>query len=267
MRHSFPTRRSSDLGELREGLKQIRQELNDHYTDIAEHDGFSKQMWSFMGRATSKIEYLVDDVTHAEITFHEVVRYYGEDDQTMSSTEFFAIFKTFVTSYRKCKAENQTAAEEKLAVEKRKQMLAETREKRQNQRETGPQEEDSAVLDNLLVKLRNGDTVNRRSRKTRNKPDWRPAVPLLNADTVIAQSDTADMARNMLAQLQADGFTAPSPVTPTPRRRTRKRTAMLSEAEETSSAYNSPLAVHSELPENNLTPEDTSEDIPQDADS
>ena len=30
----------------------------------------------------------------------EVVRYYGEDERNMSSSEFYGIFKTFVTSYR-----------------------------------------------------------------------------------------------------------------------------------------------------------------------
>jgi len=89
-----------DLGELREGLKRIRQELNDYYTDLALGDGFSNQMWTFVGKATSRLEYLVDDVNHAETTFTEVVKYFGEDEKNMTSTEFFAVFKTFVTSYK-----------------------------------------------------------------------------------------------------------------------------------------------------------------------
>lgn len=89
-----------DLGELREGLKRIRQELNDYYTDLSLGDGFSNQMWTFVGKATSRLEYLVDDVNHADTTFTEVVKYFGEDEKNMTSTEFFAVFKTFVTSYK-----------------------------------------------------------------------------------------------------------------------------------------------------------------------
>jgi cytokinesis protein len=89
-----------DLGELRDGLKRIRQELNDYYADLALGDGFSNQMWTFVGKATSRLEYLVDDVNHADTTFTEVVKYFGEDEKNMTSTEFFAVFKTFVTSYK-----------------------------------------------------------------------------------------------------------------------------------------------------------------------
>jgi cytokinesis protein len=89
-----------DLGELRDGLKRIRQELNDYYTDLALGDEFSNQMWTFVGKATSRLEYLVDDVNHADTTFTEVVKYFGEDEKNMTSTEFFAVFKTFVTSYK-----------------------------------------------------------------------------------------------------------------------------------------------------------------------
>jgi cytokinesis protein len=89
-----------DLGELRDGLKHIRQELNDYYTDLALGDVFSNQMWTFVGKATSRLEYLVDDVNHADTTFTEVVKYFGEDEKNMTSTEFFAVFKTFATSYK-----------------------------------------------------------------------------------------------------------------------------------------------------------------------
>lgn len=206
-----------DLAELRDGLKRIRQELNDYHTDLAHNDGFSNQMWTFVGKATSKLEYLVDDVNHAETTFTEVVKYYGEDEKNITSPEFFAVFKTFVTSYKKCKMENQTAAEEKAAVEKRKQAMAETRQLRQNAKDTSIREEEESVLDNLLEKLRNGDTVTRRARRARLKPDARPLV--LPIDT------TADVARDMLAALKADGFGTSSPTIPSaPRRRTRRRT-------------------------------------------
>ena len=63
-------------------------------------DRYGTQMWTFVGRATSQLEDLVDDVNHADSLFNEVVKYYGEDERNMSSSEFYGIFKTFVTSYK-----------------------------------------------------------------------------------------------------------------------------------------------------------------------
>lgn len=88
------------LTELREGLKRIRQELADNFSDSEQNDRYGKQMWSFVGKAVSQLEDLVDDVNHADSTFNEVVKYYGEDERNMSSSEFYGIFKTFVTSYK-----------------------------------------------------------------------------------------------------------------------------------------------------------------------
>lgn len=218
-----------DLGVLREGLKRIRQELNEYYGDIDQNDGFSRQMWQFVGRAGSKLEDLTDDVTHTETSLSEVIRYYGEDEKNTSSTEFFAVFKTFVTSFKKCRTDNRSAAEEKQATERRKQAMAESRTQRRNAQRPVADEEDDGVLDNLLDKLRNGDSIVRRDRKNR-KPDTRLALPLLDTGTV------SDKAKGMLAQLKADGFDAslpPSPNPTAPRRRVRKRVPeTLSEAGE-----------------------------------
>ena len=88
------------LTELRDGLKRIRQELTDNFSDVEQTDRYGTQMWTFVGRATSQLEDLVDDVNHADSLFNEVVKYYGEDERNMSSSEFYGIFKTFVTSYK-----------------------------------------------------------------------------------------------------------------------------------------------------------------------
>ena len=238
---------------------------------MVQNDGFSRQMWQFVGKATAKLEDLIDDVNHAETTFTEVVAYYGEDDKNMTSTEFFATFKTFVTSYKvsqsrnhdgavrvvdtafssqKCMADNQTAAEEKLAMEKRKQAMAESRLHKQNaQEQSGPQE-DVAVLDNILEKLRNGDPIGRKTRRARQtKPEGRPPVPLIT-DGI---ADTAYLAQNMLAALQADGFgpasLPSSPTSTAPRRRTRRRTqGLVSEAGDSHSEVASPVLGLPDLP-------------------
>lgn len=90
------------LSELRDGLKRIRTELAEHFADPETNDKYGTQMWTFVGRATEQVEDLMDDVRNAEATFNEAISYYGEEDKNMSSSEFYGIFKTFVTSYRVC---------------------------------------------------------------------------------------------------------------------------------------------------------------------
>lgn len=85
---------------MRDGLKRSKQELEEHFANVDESEKYGRQMWNFVSKAAVKLEDLVDDVNLAESTFTEVVKYYGEDDKNMSSSEFYAIFKTFVTSYR-----------------------------------------------------------------------------------------------------------------------------------------------------------------------
>lgn len=85
---------------LRDGLGKIKQELTDHLADLDEDDRYGKQMMAFYKKAKQQLEDLEDDVRNAESTFTDAISYYGEDDKNMSSSEFYGIFKTFVTSYK-----------------------------------------------------------------------------------------------------------------------------------------------------------------------
>jgi cytokinesis protein len=89
-----------DLADLRDGLKRIRTELGEHFSDMEHSSKYGLQMWSFVGRASSSLEDLIDDVNEADTTFADVIKYYGEEDKNMTSSEFYAIFKTFVSSYK-----------------------------------------------------------------------------------------------------------------------------------------------------------------------
>ncbi|KAM6500748.1 hypothetical protein JOM56_003762 [Amanita muscaria] len=190
------------LAELRDGLKRIRQELGDYFADLEDQDLYSKQMWSFVGKANQQVDDLVHDVNSAESTFVDAITYYGEDEKNMTSSEFYGIFKTFVTSYKKCKAENQLMADEKEAYERRKQTQEEQRAQRQKAQSEVDSTESEDVLDSLLEKLRRGDGIGRRTRgRTRTNDGEREME---------GGDDTANIARDMLAQLQSDGFFVPS---------------------------------------------------------
>lgn len=146
--------------------------------------------------------------------------------------------------------DNQTAAEEKLAMEKRKQAMAESRLHKQNthQEQSAPRE-DHAVLDGILDKLRNGDAIGRKTRRRPTKPENRPLVSLITDGT----ADAALTAQNMLAALQADGFgpasLPSSPTSTAPRRRARRRAqGLVSEAGDSHSEVASPVVGLPDLP-------------------
>lgn len=86
--------------ELRDGLRKIKKELDEHFSDADLGSPFVSQMWSFVGKAGNNLEDLQDDLTVADTKFTQAVSYYGEEDRGMTSSEFYGIFKTFVTSYK-----------------------------------------------------------------------------------------------------------------------------------------------------------------------
>lgn len=86
------------VSELREGLARIRQELVEHFAETT--DRYGKQMWVFVNKANAQMEDLIHDVNNAESTFTDAVSYYGEDEKNMTSSDFYGIFKTFVTSFK-----------------------------------------------------------------------------------------------------------------------------------------------------------------------
>ncbi|KAG8817544.1 hypothetical protein FRC18_000458 [Serendipita sp. 400] len=203
--------------ELREGLKSLNTELSEHFAeaDISNPtDLFGKKMWRFVGEATERLQTLIELVADADGTFVEVVKYYGEDEKNVSSTEFFGIFKTFVTSYHKCKFENRTLAEEKAATEKRKQQADEAKAARE--KAEAARSEETELLDSLMDKLREGKSV--KSGRAGKRPSARdrtmrpPPTPLsmlsLTESGAMGEggADAVDLARGMLAALKSDGF-------------------------------------------------------------
>ena len=144
--------------------------------------------------------------------------------------------------------DNRAAQKEREAAEQRKKAAEEAKANR-SARATDASSEgtaDNAVLDTLLEKLRNGDSVGRRSRKNRRQNGNAASSRRTNVngnDTSSGTSfepnlpeagdKTADLARDMLAALKSDGFEAFTPTTAsTPgrqRRRSRQRRRIVTE--------------------------------------
>lgn len=89
--------------------------------------------------------------------------------------------------------------------------------------------EDDDVLDTLLEKLRNGDTVTRRNRRNRSGNEQRAVPQSLNLDGETPAA-TADVARDMLAALKSDGFVTPASPTVAVAQRRRRRRDMMSDS-------------------------------------
>ena len=101
-------------------------------------------------------------------------------------------------------------------------------------------DEHEGALEKLLTDLRNGDTISRKARRRRPAPENQLASLPLNLD------GSSNVARDMLARLQSDGFEAkPSPIVATQHRRRRRRTERTFDSEE---MPGSPLAI--EIQEN-----------------
>ncbi|KAF9519877.1 hypothetical protein BS47DRAFT_1370603 [Hydnum rufescens UP504] len=190
-----------DLMEMRDGLKRIRLELGEHFTDVEalqSDDRYGKKMWRFVAEGKDRLADLVDQVTLADATFTEM----------MTSSEFYGIFKTF---RHKCKTENQTAAEERANLEKRRQQAEQARATRAQASEGVDDHKAQEDMDTLLSKLRAGDSVGRKTRRNRvagngsksNVPSAARLVPQLTGPGV---GEAADIAKDMLAALKMDGF-------------------------------------------------------------
>lgn len=115
--------------------------------------------------------------------------------------------------------DNQSIAEEREAIERRKNAAEQSRARREQEFASMVDYEDTAALDNLLEKLRNGDNVGRKSRRTRARASRSSAPLTLSTDHLPESSngtDTVDIARDMLARLKSDGFEAVTPTSPVP---------------------------------------------------
>lgn len=84
-------------------MQAIRQELDTHFSDLSSlppEDRYAKKMWRFVGECGDRIDDLNDSITLADASFNSVLRYYGEEDRNLSSSEFYGLFRTFLEFYK-----------------------------------------------------------------------------------------------------------------------------------------------------------------------
>ncbi|WFD19798.1 hypothetical protein MCAP1_002035 [Malassezia caprae] len=113
-----------DLAELKSANVQHKKDLDRLLGENEENmeDPYSKLMLPFLSTATAELQRLSDQTQYTERVFTEALRYYGEGPdplrrsltgaKSMSTEEFFGIFKEFLTAYRKAKTDNATLAQQ-----------------------------------------------------------------------------------------------------------------------------------------------------------
>lgn len=88
------------LTDLNTAQRALSTEL-ENADALNEDDAFPKQMIRFSKEAKERLALLTDVVAEASGAYAKALSFYGEDSKSITSTaEFFAVFKTFVTSYQ-----------------------------------------------------------------------------------------------------------------------------------------------------------------------
>lgn len=200
-----------EVAELKSGSTQHKKELDrilaennsakDPYTDI---------MLPFLRGVTTEMSRLNDEVQTTERRFNDALRYYGEGPDPMrrgfaapksiSTEDFFGVFKEFLAAYRKVKTDNVRLTEQR-ALEAARRAAAEEREKERKEaasrRAVGV--DDDAVLESLLGSLRSGGgNPKRQRRRGRGKEPYLTAPE--NPPTQVGSPSR--VAAAMLARLQ-----------------------------------------------------------------
>jgi hypothetical protein len=112
-----------DYNELRVGLQTLIHELDCHYSGEYEAktgDNFANAMYNFRDRAIERFDQMEVRYTSMDIAYKDVVSYFGEDPSNMKPDEFFGIFQTFSSSWKKAKSdiEKQKKKQEQAAKAK-----------------------------------------------------------------------------------------------------------------------------------------------------
>lgn len=216
----------NDLLKIR---RDIRTELDNLERDQLTKDSYLRRMNTFVDVAEDRVETLSDRVLLAGHAFNSVKSYYGEGDDRFDPTvrteifskptslEFFGVFKTFITSWDICKAQNKMREEARAANEKRKIKIERKQTDALSPQSTGASSTmASGALEDLHARLlKQGTPRAKRERRQRDIPRT-PDFDSFDFSTFSIDGfgdDTtgdalAEAARNMLGQL---GETAPTP--------------------------------------------------------
>ncbi|KAG2183787.1 hypothetical protein INT43_006798 [Umbelopsis isabellina] len=224
-----------EYNELRSGLQLI---IDETKRENATDDRYHQFSEDFQKDAVPKFDELEVRYTSMDVAYKDVVTFFGENPKEMKPDEFFAIFKTFTSSWEKAMGDNVNAKKKLEQMEKvrqaeqeRKERIAERKNNKgidisegkcgdiyyelensnfslvcQTAGATG-KEDDKYLMDNLLDKLRAGDLdAGSRRRGDRNR---RRA----NTNKISRSESVSRLAEDLLKDIQKDDSPSKSPDT------------------------------------------------------
>ncbi|CAO3653877.1 unnamed protein product [Mucor hiemalis] len=159
----------SEFSNIKKGLKQ--------FDVLSSEDSFTETMKAFEKEAKKKFDMIEQLWQKSDSSFEKVVSFYGENSKTMQPNEFFKIFYTFSTSWKKCSNELKIIKQTKERIEAQKKYEA---ERRSQARHGGGQQpkgkgidmsdytmttQHDLIMENLFAKL----IMSRREYKTKEK--------------------------------------------------------------------------------------------------
>ncbi|KAJ2959693.1 hypothetical protein NQZ79_g4808 [Umbelopsis isabellina] len=224
-----------EYNELRSGLQLIIDETKREKAPDDRYHQFSEE---FQKDAVPKFDELEVRYTSMDVAYKDVVTFFGENPKEMKPDEFFAIFKTFTSSWEKAMGDNVNAKKKLEQMEKvrqaeqeRKERIAERKNNKgidisegkcgdnydewlnfnfsmisQTAGATG-KEDDKYLMDNLLDKLRAGD-LDTGSRRRGDRGRRRA-----NTNKISRSESVSKLAEDLLKDIQKDDTSSKSPDT------------------------------------------------------
>ncbi|ODN79464.1 hypothetical protein L202_03439 [Cryptococcus amylolentus CBS 6039] len=154
---------------------------------------YTRKMNIFVTVSSERVRNVRDGIIAADRKLKEVQTFYGECDDMgrgMQSQEFFGIFRTFVSSYKFCQAQNRARAEEQAALEDRARRRLERKQMGLTPQPTGMSTTSSTGdFEDTITKLRKNGTP--RIPRERTKREFAPPPSPL--------SESVDLEKMMLA--------------------------------------------------------------------
>lgn len=179
--------------DLRQGLKQLGIELETYWKqNDSEQDRFQSVMEDYRALVLERFEEIETLYVNMDAKWKNVMIFYGETPQSMRPDEFFATFSQFLNSWKQCAYEEIKHHEIKEKEQKRQEV---TKEKEQRLKES--QVEEGPLVDDLLAKLRSGESLMKR-RKTKIHKTVKHTKPLKKRE-----SSTSFYRRGSVASLSS----------------------------------------------------------------
>jgi hypothetical protein len=153
--------------DMRQGLKQLHVELDINWSQKTEdmpQDRFYNVMEEYRVSAISRFEELETLYVNMDAKWKDALEYFGEEQKTIEPDEFFGIFSKFISTWKMASTEELRYSQRMEHEEKRHMDIQVKRQKLLEQQRTEDSEspiDDRRLVDNLLEKLRAGESESR----------------------------------------------------------------------------------------------------------